>query len=212
MWRSTQRRSPVLDFPIVIISTCILLVLCNSANALNPSLHVSQYSHTSWKVRDGFATEAPDAIAQTSDGYLWLGTPSGLLRFDGVRNVAWRAPSGSELPDERVRALLGGRDGTLWIGTLRGLASLKNGKLLTYPSVKGKTVNDLKEDAEGIVWVGGSDAKGAFLCAIPKEAGECVAAGTRFGSAIVALAIDTSGALWASGIDRVWQVKPAPVI
>jgi signal transduction histidine kinase/ligand-binding sensor domain-containing protein len=126
--------------------------------------------------------------------------------------VAWRPAAGSELPDERVRALLGGRDGTLWIGTLRGVASLKNGKLLTYPSVKGKTVNDLTEDAEGNVWVGGLDAEGAFLCAIRKESNECHAAGTRFGGAILSLAIDTSGALWASGIDRVWRVKPAPTI
>src|SRR5690349_4681294 len=98
MSETTRPRLHVLDFCIVIVSTCIVLLGCSSAYGLNPSIHVSQYSHTSWKVRDGFAREAIDAIAQTPDGYLWLGTASGLLRFDGMRNVAWQPPSDQQLP------------------------------------------------------------------------------------------------------------------
>ena len=66
--------------------------------ALNPELDVSQYSHTAWKIRDGFTKGIIKAIAQTVDGYLWLGTDFGLLRFDGVRNVAWDPPGGQHLP------------------------------------------------------------------------------------------------------------------
>ncbi|MGZ6616105.1 MAG: sensor histidine kinase [Solirubrobacteraceae bacterium] len=183
------------------------------ALALDPSLDISKYGHTAWRNLGESGSGTIGAIAQTSDGYLWLGTPSGLLRFDGVRSVAWRAPAGSALPDERVRALLGARDGALWVGTLRGLASWKDGRLVTYPSLKGKTVNDLKEDADGTIWVGGSSADKAFLCQIRKEEGDaCRGADGDFGSAIVALSLDASGALWACGIDRVWRVKPAPVL
>src|SRR4051812_28149190 len=93
------------------------------ATALDAYREISKYGHTVWRNLDGFGPGTIGPIAQTTDGYLWLGTPTGLLRFDGVRSVRWSAPSGGVLPDERVRALFGSRDGALWIGTARGLAS-----------------------------------------------------------------------------------------
>jgi ligand-binding sensor domain-containing protein len=68
----------------------ILLACCPCAFPLNPSFDISQYAHTSWKIRDGFAKGSINSIAQTPDGYLWLGTQFGLVRFDGVRNVPWQ--------------------------------------------------------------------------------------------------------------------------
>ena len=59
------------------------------AFALNPALDASQYAHMAWPIRGGFAQGAIVAIAQTPDGYLWLGTEFGLLRFDGVRPAPW---------------------------------------------------------------------------------------------------------------------------
>jgi ligand-binding sensor domain-containing protein len=49
-------------------------------------------------VREGFVKGAINAIAQTPDGYLWLGTEFGLIRFDGVRPVTWQPPAGQRLP------------------------------------------------------------------------------------------------------------------
>src|SRR5712671_3980294 len=94
-----------------------LLALSPSAYALNPALDASQYAHTAWKIRDGFAKGAINSIAQTLDGYLWLGTDSGLLRFDGVRAVPWQPPADQHLPSSNILSLLAARDGTLWIGT-----------------------------------------------------------------------------------------------
>jgi len=68
----------------------VLLLCCTDAFALNPALDVSQYAHTTWKIRDGFTQGQIVAIAQTPDGYLWLGTEFGLLRFDGVETVPWQ--------------------------------------------------------------------------------------------------------------------------
>src|SRR5271169_6816965 len=107
----------------------MLLACCPRAHALDPSLDVSQYAHTSWKVRDGFFKGRIEAITQTPDGYLWLGTDFGLVRFDGVRAVPWEPPAGTHLPGSRIRSLLSTRDGTLWIGTNEGLASWKDGRL-----------------------------------------------------------------------------------
>src|ERR1700754_5029603 len=115
-----------------IVLVCILLAWCPSAFALNPALDVSQYAHTSWKIRDGFPKGATRSIAQPPDGYLWLGTEAGLLRFDGVRAVAWQPPPNQHLPANIIWSLLAARDGTLWIGTAKGLASWKDGKLNVY--------------------------------------------------------------------------------
>jgi ligand-binding sensor domain-containing protein len=88
------------------------LLACSSpASALDPSLDVSQYAHTAWKIRDGFTKGLITAIAQTPDGYLWLGTEHGLLRFDGVRAVAWQPPPQWHLPSDNINSLGSARSG-----------------------------------------------------------------------------------------------------
>ena len=113
----------------------MLLVFSTCAFALDPSLDISQFAHTAWRVRDGFGKGPIHSIAQTPDGYLWLGTEFGLLRFDGVRAVPWQPPAGEHLPSDVVTRLLVSRDGTLWIGTGKGLATWKDGKLTHYPEM-----------------------------------------------------------------------------
>ena len=73
------------------------LAWCPCALALNPALDVSQYTHTAWKIREGFSEGSIISTAQTPDGYLWVGTSFGLSRFDGVQNVPWQ-PAGSASP------------------------------------------------------------------------------------------------------------------
>src|SRR5579862_4674490 len=101
-----------------VLALGVLLSCCRGAFALNPSLDMSQYAHTAWRSREGFPNGRISAFAQTPDGYLWLGTELGLLRYDGVKAVPWKPPAGQNLPDTFVRSLLVARDGTLWIGTL----------------------------------------------------------------------------------------------
>ena len=67
------------------IVLCVLAALCPCAFALNPSLDISQYAHKAWTIREGFFKGMISSIAQTPDGYLWLGTEFGLLRFDGIQ-------------------------------------------------------------------------------------------------------------------------------
>ena len=105
---------------VVVVS--IWLACSSFAFALDPALDINQYAHTAWKVREGFARGFIYAIAQTPDGYLWLGTEFGLLRFDGIRAVPWMPPNG-QLPSNDIPTLLVTRDGTFWIGTTNGLAS-----------------------------------------------------------------------------------------
>ncbi|HXB71083.1 MAG TPA: two-component regulator propeller domain-containing protein [Candidatus Acidoferrales bacterium] len=189
--------------------TGVLLALSPGAFALNPALDVSQYAHTTWKIRDGFPKDTVGAIAQTPDGYLWLGTQFGLFRFDGVANSAWMPPRDQRLPDDILRSLLAARDGTLWIGTFRGLASWKDGKLTQYAALAGLDVYALLEDRNGTVWAG-SLLPTEKLCSIQKGSVQCSAESGRPGGGIQGLYENPKGVLWVHTRDGLWQWKPGP--
>ena len=207
---STQGRPHKLDLGIVIIATCILLVCCNSVYALNPSLHITQYSHNSWKVRDGFFREAPEAIAQTPDGYLWLGTASGLLRFDGMRNVPWQLPSDQQLPSNSIMSLLAARDGSLWIGTSKGLAKWKDSKLTQYTELSGLYIFKILEDHEGTIWATGIAVTTGRLCAIQNSGVHCDGENGELGHGVFNLFEDSKGNLWAGVKDGLLRFRPGP--
>ena len=182
-----------------------LLLLANCAFALDPSLDISQYAHTAWKVRDGFAKGFFYSIAQTPDGYLWLGTEFGLLRFDGVRAVPWQPPTGQQLPGRDIPTLLVTQDGALWIGTFDGLARWNDGKLTTYPELRGHRISSLLQDREGTVWIGAKD--GGKLCGFLSEKMQCQGG---FGSEVRSLYEDPQGNLFVGVSDGFWRWKPSP--
>ena len=207
MSTAAARRRNAVAIAAVLVCT---LTWCRSAFALNPALDINQYAHTSWKIRDGFSKGTIHAIAQTPDGYLWIGTEFGLLRFDGIRNVEWRPPAGEMLPNTWIRSLLVGRDGRLWIGTLKGLASWKEGKLTRYPRIGGMAVDALLEDRQGTVWAGGFDVPDGKLCAIESGTGatRCHGQDHALGSYVGALYEDASGNLWVGAQNALWRWRP----
>jgi signal transduction histidine kinase/ligand-binding sensor domain-containing protein len=188
-----------------------MLLACRCALALNPALDVSQYAHMAWKIRDGFSKGAINAIAQTPDGYLWLGTEYGLLRFDGVRPVPWQPPSGQHLPSEYIFSLLAARDGTLWIGTRKGLVSWKGGQLAQHPELGEQSIFNLVEDRQGSVWAGGFAAAGTGrICEIQNASARCHGEDGSLGPAVLGLYEDREGRLWAGVKDGLLQWKPGP--
>src|SRR5262245_54725998 len=188
----------------------LLLAPSPAALALDPALDVDQYAHTSWKIREGFTRGAINAIAQTPDGYLWLGTEFGLFRFDGVRSVPWQPPADWPLASTWIRCLLVGRDGSLWIGTLKGLARWRGGELNEYPQLSGQDVFRLLEDREGVVWIGTLGIGISRLCAIRGSRIECHGEDGRFGPGILSLREDSKGELWVGVKNGVWRWKPGP--
>ena len=190
----------------------LVTLVCPCAWALNPALDISEYAHTAWKVRDGFVKGTIGAIAQTPDGYLWLGTEFGLLRFDGVRTVRWRPPAGQHLPSDSVFSLLTTRDGALWIGTSKGIASWKDGKLTAYPELAGQWVRaPMLEDHEGTVWVGDVGfPPPAKLCAIHQGSVRCYGEDGGFVNGIRSVYEDRKRNLWVGVRDGLWRWKPGP--
>ncbi len=177
------------------------------AFGLDATLDVRQYAHTAWKIREGFTKGTIFSIAQTHDGYLWLGTEFGLVRFDGVQAVPWQPPDGQQLPSSWIKTLLVARDGTLWIGTEKGLASWKEGKLTEYPEVAGQAVTSLLQDTEGTLWFGVRNP--GKLCAVRHSKAECYGAGS-FGWSVPALYEDHNGNLWVSAQTGLWRWLPSP--
>jgi streptogramin lyase len=109
----------------------------SKAVALDPTKVLSEFHHTQWTVRDGAPT-ANRVIAQTSDGFLWVGSETGLFQFDGVRFVLFSLPDGSHPITSDVSALYSSADGELWIGMRFGGAYLWNhGQLTRFGSPEG---------------------------------------------------------------------------
>src|SRR6476660_4417745 len=193
------------------VVACALLACCPRAFALNPVLSVTQYAHTSWTNREGYSKGAIYSITQTADGFIWLGTEFGLLRFDGVRTVPWQAPTDSHLPSDKVTELLAARDGTLWIGTLKGLCSWKDGKLRVYRELAGLLVLALLEDHEGTVWAGGfAYTPPGKLCAIHNDTVRCNGEDGTLGNGVLGLHEDGKGRLWAGALNGLWRWQPGP--
>lgn len=92
---------------------------------------IDQFYHTAWTVREG-APGQVTALAQSADGYLWLGTQTGLYRFDGVRFERYRPRSGGDFPASSVASLYAPPDGGLWVGFRYGFASFIDGDKATH--------------------------------------------------------------------------------
>ena len=113
-----------------------------------------RYTVDRWTVEDGLPNNALTHLLHTSDGYLWIGTWAGAVRFDGVRFTH----AAADLPNDHVRALLEDRQGAMWIGLSgAGVVRLRPGgydSFTTANGLPGQDVRALAEDAAGRIWVG----------------------------------------------------------
>jgi len=195
---------------IVFLTAFNVLLWVPAVRALDPTLDASQYAHTAWNIEDTSLKGAVRSIAQTPDGYLWLGTEFGLQRFDGVRFLPWNPPAGQHLPSTNIRSLVATRDGTLWIGTLEGLASWKDGKLTTYVELAEQNVLTLLADREGTVWAGTFRVPNGRLCAIQPGKVQCYGNDGSLGQWVWSLYQDGEGRIWAGAETGLWRWKPGP--
>src|ERR1700760_5065750 len=105
---------------------CLLLAVVVLGSRPSYGQPLTQYAHTAWRFQEGVFDASPTAIAQTTDGFLWIGTLNGLIRFDGVHFESWNDRL-HELRASYAISLLGSSDGSLWIGTGVGLLKVSGG-------------------------------------------------------------------------------------
>src|SRR5579883_878287 len=134
----------------------VLLLIGASAYGLDPNRKVTQYVHRIWQTQQGLAESTVYSVIQTHDGYLWLGTQTGLVRFDGVRFTPIERIKDVSLAAVWVTRLLEDSQRSLWIGTEQaGLFRLKDGDLRHYSRHDGlpsDTIQCLFTDREGVLW------------------------------------------------------------
>lgn len=126
------------------------------ADELVPPWHAKdtvQYSFENHRLDLGLPGTVITAAVQARDGYLWVATPLGLGRFDGVRFVPFPAADTPGLPSDLIHCLREDRQGVLWIGTDKGLARVLKGRFAAA-GLAGKSVHAITEDDSGNLWVG----------------------------------------------------------
>ncbi|MFY9644717.1 MAG: two-component regulator propeller domain-containing protein, partial [Terriglobales bacterium] len=182
--------------------TCIWL-LAGSVYALDPNKRLTQYSHTSWRIQDGSAPAGIEAIAQTSDGYLWFSSDSqGVYRFDGVRFLPWTLASNGKTINKIV-SVYGDHAGGLWALGEREIAHLKGGVVTSHFDLDGlQQFQQISEDPDGSLWIvrGRTAVSDAPLCRITDRAVKCF--GKSDGVPISpadSLLADGKGGFWLGG-------------
>jgi signal transduction histidine kinase/ligand-binding sensor domain-containing protein len=187
----------------VVFVTTAFASFPSPASALNPDRKISQYAHSAWRLQDGFFGNPPTSITQTTDGYIWIGTQSGIFRFDGVRFVPWSPAGGEALQNSRVLRLLGTSDGSLWIGTdEHGLWRWYNHKLSSYLDSGAAAITAILEDRSGSIWVGRTNVEDGAgrVCEIRSGVSHCYSVMDKIGvQCCTAVAEDREGNLWFGG-------------
>lgn len=164
---------------------------------LDPRKELDQYSHTNWQ--EGLPQNSVQAIVQCQEGYLWLGTQEGMVRFDGIRFNAFNRSNTPGFTNNDIAALVEGDEGELWAGTYGGgIIRLKDKGAVAYTTDDGlssNTVTSLAPDGRGGIWIGTSDSGVDYL-----TGGRFLSYTTAQGlpsDRIRSLLVDMAGNVWA---------------
>jgi signal transduction histidine kinase/ligand-binding sensor domain-containing protein len=187
------------------IGLCITFAGRRSYAGIGAQEAVPHFLRTHWTTEDGLPQNSVVAIAQTPDGYLWLGTFGGLARFDGVKFTIFNTGNTPALQGNRITALHVGRDGALWIGTETGeIARLRDGGFSFFARIapdagSDKNIINIYEDRAGAVWVGaGKEGLTRFVAGDPARAEFYDERHGLPPSPVIGVCEDRDGRLWVS--------------
>lgn len=167
-----------------------------SLYALSPNKENNQYVHEAWTEKDGLPVSTVRIIKQTSDGYLWLGTEEGVLRFDGIKFDLYNQANTPEISNNQISAMFEDSSQRLWIGTYKGLSFRKHQKFNKLPELNELSniiVRSIIEDSSKTLWFGTSTGLYTYKDKLEKinlKAGGIPDEDIRF------LQTDSDGAIW----------------
>ncbi|HTF62016.1 MAG TPA: two-component regulator propeller domain-containing protein [Edaphobacter sp.] len=134
----------------------VSLFFCNPVYGIDRDRALDQLYHTGWTYIEG-APGQVHTLAQTTDGFLWLGTATGLFRFDGIQFQPFKSQSGLIFTQRNVISLFATPDGGLWVGYRYGGVSLiTNGTVTNYGKPEGlpsSAVLAFTRDRQGAIWI-----------------------------------------------------------
>lgn len=196
-----MRRNKVYFIYRRVFLAAVLLALCllTRANATpHPflDLDITQFHHSAWTLKQG-APGQVTALAQSTDGYLWCATQSGVFRFDGVSFE--RVRPAQPFPTENASALLAAADGSVWIGFRYGVVSHLDGERVRHydddDGLPTGSVFGLAQDSDGTLWA----ATWQGLARLDGERWSLVGADWAYpGERAHALMVDRDGTLWVA--------------
>jgi len=135
----------------------IFLSLSPILSALDPDIPIKKYLTDEFVIGRGIPTNTVTSIAQTPDGYLWIGTPDELVKYDGRKFEVIDQNLFSNESDTRINCLLVDRDGSLWIGLAEGLVRYQDGVFLQISKQHDLPkiyITTMVEDLYGSIWIG----------------------------------------------------------
>jgi signal transduction histidine kinase/ligand-binding sensor domain-containing protein len=181
----------------------VLLLSAQTGAALQPDLSLSQLQHTAWKTSEGAPADIW-ALTQSADGFLLLGTGSGVYRFDGVMFEHVVYSKNSDLAFRNVTALMALPSQELWIGYYAGgVSQLKDGVLTNFSGgdgVPGGWITSFARESDGTLWVAAFEGLGRLA----NGRWETVSSNWNFpGHSAHWVLLDRTGTLWVAGEDTV---------
>jgi ligand-binding sensor domain-containing protein/signal transduction histidine kinase len=190
-----------------------LLTAASAIQAPPPAPPAGPFIARTWGTADGLPQNSVTSIVQTRDGYLWLGTFGGLVRFDGQAFTVFTPDNTSGLGSARIVELLEDRKGVLWIGTETGLTKYDAGRFSTYTTRDGLPDDEiitLRDDRQGRLWI----ATGGGVARFDGRSFERVSLGGLVGT-VQAIGESPDGDIWAGtefGLGRFHGDNPPSIV
>jgi len=177
--------------PALLIVSALALLRATTLTAENAPARPTYLAYR-FGITKGLPQNAAPIVLQTQDGYLWSGTTSGLVRYDGLHFQSYRVASTPGLADNSIRSLCEDGSGTLWIGTERGLSSYKDDhfKLVGRQDLQ---VHAIVQNKNGGLWLATNQGLWEY------RAGQLVSHAKESGlpeSNIVSIFCDSKNRLW----------------
>ncbi len=139
------------------VAAALVLLAGTRTFALDPNRTLNQFGHQVWLTENGLPQNTVQAIVQTNDGYLWVGTQDGLARFDGLNFTVFDKENTPAFKSNDIRFLHEDRQDRLWISTSYGLICRHNGQFTAFTVSEGlpdNSVGPVVEDTNGNIWIG----------------------------------------------------------
>lgn len=193
-------RAPIAGSQLVLRAGALVLALAGPAQSLDPGMAITQYTLTVWQTEDGLPQDSLTAIAQGIDGGLWLGTPSGIVRFDGTQFERVPPPEDWTPGERYITGMLADPVGDLWVTTTQDmLFRLRDGLFQRYGAAEGLAPgggNGLVDAGDGAIWI----ATNGGLVRFADERGRMVdlVRESSPGANVLAVARGAGGRIWGA--------------
>jgi ligand-binding sensor domain-containing protein/signal transduction histidine kinase len=186
---------------LIVLLGCGGLSLPLAALGLNPANSVSQYNCQNWTRQNGLPADRVAAVIQTKDGYIWLGTQNGLIRFDGREFVGYKLDLAQAL-GQNVQKLSRAKAGGMWFAVYEGgFGAFDGQKFSPIPDDRlcqpGISATTILETQDGAVWTGADRGLGCWAPGKPMASFLDKTNGTP-----LALCEGHNGRVWVATVDH----------